>query len=423
MNLREFRKAGHLPSLFCAFLYFDISFMVWVLLGALANNVAEDVPMSDGARGLMLALPLLGGAVLRLVLGLMTDRFGAKFTGLVGLALTLIPLAMGWLWASAYWHLLVVGTLLGIAGASFAAALPLASRWYPPQHQGLAMGVAGAGNSGTALATLFGPMIAAAIGWRGVFGLALVPIALTLVVFARFAKDAPGRPPPKPAKDYLAVLKQADCWWFNVFYSVTFGGFVGLSMFLTTFFFKQYPGEISKVDAGKFATLCVIAGSLLRPVGGYLADRLGGIRLLLILYAGAAAALVGLATLPPLAAATALIFAGMGMLGMGNGAVFQLVPQRFKNEIGVVTGVVGAAGGVGGFLLNLFFGFLKEATGSYSHGFWLFGLVSASCVVSLAAVGRGWQGRFVGRSGKAAVAAVEDPVPVGAAPLPETARG
>src|SRR5262245_9578481 len=246
MNLRQFRKAGHLPSLFCAFLYFDISFMVWVLLGALANNVAEDVPMSDGARGLMLALPLLGGAVLRLVLGLMTDRFGAKRTGVVGLALTLIPLTLGWLWASSYWHLLLVGTLLGIAGASFAAALPLASRWYPPQHQGLAMGVAGAGNSGTALATLFGPMIAAAIGWHGVFGLALVPIALTLVVFARFARDAPGRPPPKPAKDYFAVLKQADCWWFNVFYSVTFGGFVGLSMFLTTFFFRQYPGEISK---------------------------------------------------------------------------------------------------------------------------------------------------------------------------------
>src|SRR5207248_8242833 len=126
---------------------------------------------------------LLGGSLLRLVLGLLTDHIGARRTGIVGLLLTLLPLLGGWLWADTFPKLLLVGLLLGVAGASFAAALPLASRWYPPQYQGMAMGIAGAGNSGTALATFFGPMLAKSLGWHAVFGLALLPLALTFVAF------------------------------------------------------------------------------------------------------------------------------------------------------------------------------------------------------------------------------------------------
>ena len=169
MNLREFRKAGHLPTLFCAFLYFDISFMVWVLLGSLANSIAPEFGLSDSQRGFMVAVPLLGGAALRLVLGLMTDHWGARRTAIIGMVLTVIPLLLGWLWADSFGQIVLVGLMLGVAGASFAAALPLASRWYPPQHQGLAMGIAGAGNSGVALATFFGPQLAASLGWHAVF--------------------------------------------------------------------------------------------------------------------------------------------------------------------------------------------------------------------------------------------------------------
>src|SRR5262245_576071 len=169
MQLRGFLKAGHWPTLLCAFLYFDISFMVWVLLGALANSVVPAFGLNEAERGLMLAVPLLGGSLLRLVLGVMTDHWGARRTGLIGLVLTLVPLLLGWLWADSFGKVLLVGLLLGVAGASFAAALPLASRWYPPQYQGMAMGIAGAGNSGTALATLFAPMLALAVGWQGVF--------------------------------------------------------------------------------------------------------------------------------------------------------------------------------------------------------------------------------------------------------------
>src|SRR5438045_2081485 len=242
MKLADFRRAGHWPSLLCAFLYFDVSFMIWVLLGPLAPGIAAELwPQPAGVgldehlrqtaawKGILVSIPLLGGSILRLVLGLMTDRIGARRTGLIGMALTAVPLLLGWLWADSVAELVLVGLLLGVAGASFAAALPLASRWYPPRYQGLALGIAGAGNSGTALATLFAPMLAASLGWRAVFGLALVPLALTFATFLLIAKDSPSQPAPKPLAAYAALLGQKDTWWFCLFYSVTFGGFVGLA--------------------------------------------------------------------------------------------------------------------------------------------------------------------------------------------------
>lgn len=397
MDIRGFAKAGHWPSLLSAFLYFDISFMVWVLLGALANSIVPDFQLNDAERGLMLAVPLLGGSILRLVLGLMTDHIGARRTGIIGLVLTLLPLLLGWVWADSFPKVLLVGLLLGVAGASFAAALPLASRWYPPEHQGIAMGIAGAGNSGTALATLFGPILARFFGWHAVFGFALIPILLTLLVFVIFAKDSPQQPAPKPLRDYAVVLKHADTWWFCMFYSVTFGGFVGLAVFLNSFFHLQYG--LDRVQAGYFATMCVIAGSFLRPVGGYLADRFGGIRMLTVLYVGVGIMMLGLASLPPLALGTVLMFVGMGMLGMGNGSVFQLVPQRFPKEIGVITGIVGAAGGLGGFVLPNLLGSLRQLTSTFSGGFLIFALVGFGCAVALFQVSRTWEGVFVGKGG------------------------
>ncbi len=405
MNLRDFRRAGHWPTLLCAFLYFDVSFMVWVLLGALANSIVPEFGLSDAEKGFMVAVPILGGAALRLVLGWTTDHYGARRTGIAGLLLTAVPLLLGWLWADSFTKVLLVGLLLGVAGASFAAALPLASRWYPPQYQGLAMGIAGAGNSGTALAAFFGPRLAEWAGWHAVFGLALVPVLLTLVLFVLFARDSPSQPAPKPLADYLRVLADRDVGWFCAFYAVSFGGFVGLASFLNIFFHSQYG--LSRVEAGTFATLCVLAGSFLRPVGGYLADRFGGIRMLTGLYVGVGLTMLGLSLLPPLAWGTLLMFAGMGLLGMGNGSVFQLVPQRFPKEIGVVTGVVGAAGGVGGFFLPTLLGGMKQFTGSFAGGFLAFALAGLGCAAALAYVSRSWERAFVGPGGRAAGPAPE----------------
>jgi NNP family nitrate/nitrite transporter-like MFS transporter len=384
--------------------------MVWVLLGALANAIVDQLRLNDAQRGLMIAVPLLGGALLRLVLGVLTDRLGARRTGLIGLTLTVVPLLLGWLWADDFGEVLCVGLLLGVAGASFAVALPLASRWYPPRYQGLAMGIAGAGNSGTALATFFAPRLAAALGWHAVFGIALVPILVTLALFALFAWDSPTQPAPGPLGEYARVLRQRDTWWFCLFYSVTFGGFVGLASFLNSFFKLQYG--LDAVAAGNFATLCVVAGSFLRPIGGHLADRLGGVRLLVGLYVGVGLLMLRMSALPPLAAGTVLLFLGMGLLGMGNGAVFQLVPQRFAKEIGVVTGVVGAAGGVGGFFLPNLLGGLKQLTGSFAGGFFVFGFVGLGCAACLLYAARTWVREFLGRGG----VAVEQAPTIPAAP-------
>ncbi len=350
----------------------------------------------------MLAVPLLGGSLMRLVLGVMADRIGARRTGVIGLLLTLVPLLVGWLGADSYAKLLLVGLMLGVAGASFAAALPLASRWYPPQYQGMALGIAGAGNSGTVLATLFGPMLAAMLGWRLVFALALIPVLLTLLVFVFFAQDSPSQPPPKKLKDYAAVLTVPDTWRFCLFYCVTFGGFVGLAVFLNSFFTVQYG--LSAVEAGYFASACVISGSFLRPVGGYLADRFGGVRILAALYLGVAALMLGVSTLPPLWLAAIFLFLGMGTLGMGNGSVFQLVPQRFPKEIGVLTGIVGAAGGIGGFLLPNLLGSLKQFTGTFSYAFVIFALIALVGAAVLVQVSRTWQGAFLDKGGLAMAA-------------------
>ena len=417
MNLKDFRRSGHLPTLFCAFLYFDISFMVWVLLGALGISIASEFHLSTGQSGLMVAVPLLGGSLLRLLLGHLTDRIGARRTAITGMILTLIPLLLGWLWADSFPKLLVVGLLLGVAGASFAVALPLASRWYPKEYQGLAMGIAGAGNSGTALATFFGPRLAevGGVGWHGVLGLALIPMIVTLGVFALLAKDSPSQPPPQHLSDYAGVLKQRDCWWFCFFYSITFGGFVGLASFLSIFFSTQYG--LSKVEAGTIVTLCVIAGSFLRPVGGYLSDTFGGIRMLTVLFAAVGVALLAMALSPPFAVGAAILVLVMALLGTGNGAVFQLVPQRFPREIGVITGVVGAAGGLGGFFLPTVLGNIKQLTGSFAGGFVLFSAIAIGGVVGLLYIGRSWQGAFLGEGGRAATVPTEVAVD---APTPAT---
>jgi MFS transporter, NNP family, nitrate/nitrite transporter len=389
VQLKGFLSTGHTPSLVCAFLYFDISFMIWVILGALANAIVPDLQMTDAQRGWMIAIPALGGSILRLVLGPLADYMGPKKTGLLGMVLTVIPLLLGWLWADSYEKVLVVGFLLGVAGASFAVALPMASRWYPPQYQGLALGIAGAGNSGTALATLFVPLLVVGLGnWHDVFAVAAIPLGIVFFLFLFFAKDAPNQPKPKTLKDYTSVLHQKDTWLFCFLYTITFGGFVGFCLFLNSFFRVQF--EVDPKVAGYLATACVISGSFLRPVGGYLSDRFGGVRMLLLLFVGVGISMSLLSLSLSLYLTLAVLFLGMGMLGMGNGAVFQLVPLRFPKEIGVLTGIVGAAGGIGGFLLNIQLGYFKEWSGSYSTGFLLFGLISFVAAGLIAYLGSQW---------------------------------
>ena len=366
--IKEFRRAGHLPSLVAALTHFDISFMVWVLLGALGAYVASDLGLSPLQKGLMVAVPPLGGSAFRLLLGTLADRVGIRRTGLVTMALTLVPLMWGWLAGGTYVQVLGIGMLLGVAGASFAVALPLVSRWYPPEHQGLALGIAGAGNSGTVLAALAAPRLAEHVGWHGVFGLAAIPVSLAWLVFAILAKEPPRTEPALgTSSNPFSLLHDHDARWLCAFYLVTFGGFVGLAGYLPVFFVDRF--ELTKVTAAGFAAACTAAGSLIRPFGGAFADRIGGTRVLSFALGCASVLLLGVATQPGLGVTAALLIAAMAAFGAGNGAVFQLVPQRFPTRIGAMTGLVGAAGGLGGFLLPFLLGLITQLTGSFHAGF------------------------------------------------------
>jgi NNP family nitrate/nitrite transporter-like MFS transporter len=386
-----FWQAGHKPTLFAAFLYFDLSFMVWVILGPLGVQIAHALGLSAAQKGLMVATPVLSGALLRIVMGMLVDHLKPKLAGAIGQVIVITALLLAW-WhgINSFQQVLVLGVFLGVAGASFAVALPLASRWYPPEHQGTALGIAGAGNSGTVLAALFAPLLAASFGWQNVLGMAAVPLVFVLIAYGLLARDSPNCPAAKSLGDYLKILKDKDAWWFMFFYSVTFGGFVGLAASLTIYFNDQYG--LSPVIAGYFTAACVFAGSMVRPIGGMVADRVGGIRSLSLMYVLAAICLAMVSVGLPQAWMALLAFiAAMMALGMGNGAVFQLVPQRFHREIGVMTGLVGMAGGIGGFYLASSLGYVKQITGQYQMGFLIFAGLAILALLGLTGVKTRWR--------------------------------
>jgi NNP family nitrate/nitrite transporter-like MFS transporter len=385
-----FWASGHTPTLIAAFLYFDLAFMVWVLLGPLAPDIARTLALTPAEKGFMVATPTLAGAVLRVVNGLLVDRIGPKRAGAISQIIVIGGLLSAWvLGVDSFGGTVALGVILGFAGASFAIALPLASRWYPPEHQGKAMGLAGMGNSGTVLAALFAPTLAKLFGWNAVLGLACIPLSLVFIAYMMMAKDAPGRPAPKSFAEYLQPLRQADSWWLMGFYAVTFGGFVGLAASLPIYFTDRFG--LTTITAGYCTGGCVFAGSLVRPMGGALADKIGGVKTLTGVFVVAALALAGVGQAPTLALALLLFVVAMLALGTGNGAVFQLVPQRFAAEIGVMTGLVGMAGGIGGFYLASSLGLAKQWTGSFAPGFLIFAALALVALGGLTLVKGKWR--------------------------------
>lgn len=381
MKDRTIKSEGHLPTLIAAFLHFDLSFMLWVLLGALGIYIAESLGLSAAEKGLMVAVPILSGSLLRVPLGLLSDRVGGKRVGVAMLAFLFLPLALGWRTGTGLPALLAIGLMLGTAGASFAVALPLASRWYGANRQGLVMGIAAAGNSGTVVANLAAPRLANVMGWHNVLAVAMIPLAIVLIAFALMAKDKRDGSTGLPVRRYLVALKQSDIWWFCLFYSVTFGGYVGLSGFLPIFFRDQYGA--SPTTAGYLTALAAFVGSGVRPLGGYLADKFGGAKILSVLLFGIGAAYALSSRLPVIGSMITILVLGMACLGMGNGAVFQMVPRRFPHQIGIATGVVGAIGGLGGFVLPNLLGTIKQASGSFSAGFIVLAAIAIGTVLLL----------------------------------------
>lgn len=390
MKLSDFKRTGHWPTLLAAFLYFDFSFMVWTVLGPLGVQIGETLGLSTEQKGLMVATPILSGAILRILLGLLVDRIGAKNTGVIAQLVVIAGLAWAWiLGLTNFQATLLLGLVLGFAGASFAVALPQAGRWYPPSMQGVVMGLAGAGNVGVVLDSLLAPRLADAFGWRNVFGFALLPAVAVLICYALVSKEAPVDVQPRKLRDYWELLKDPDAHWFCFYYTISFGGFVGLASSYVLYFKSEYA--LTPVQAGDLAAICTFVGALLRPIGGATADRIGGIRSLYRFYLVAGLALIVAALLHKLNLNLALFVAASASLGMANGAVFQLLPQRFGRDIGVMTGLVGAGGGIGGFYLASSLGFSKGLTGSYLTGFLIFASLCFLAIIGLSLVKTRWR--------------------------------
>ena len=413
-GFKDLKGQGHAPTLFMAFLYFDMSFMVWTMLGPLSTEIGEALAlgghiMTSGEKATLLSLPILSGALLRILLGFGVDKLGAKMTALLAQGVVIASLLTAFFQGNSitYDTLLIVALGLGFAGASFAVALPQAGQWYPPKLQGVVLGIAGAGNIGVVIDFMFAPKIAEIWGWYAVFGVAAVMAILVFIAYAFLAKNAPEsvyKANPKKVKDYIKLLKDKDTWWFNLFYAVSFGGFVGFAGYMKVYLMNTYSTDMStfginvfnepnvKVIAGYFGALTIFAGAVLRPVGGAIADKMGGIKSLYIFF-GVVTLLAGLnaAVTLPFWVAIVVLFAIMANLGMANGAVFQLVPQRFGKDIGIMTGIIGAAGGLGGTALIKTLGWSKGAFDGYSAGFMIFAVVVLVALSGISLVKTRWR--------------------------------
>jgi len=413
-GFKALKGQGHGMTLFMAFLYFDMSFMVWTMLGPLSTEIGEALAlaghiMTAGEKATLLSLPILSGALLRIILGFGVDKFGPKKTALVSQLIVIAALLTAYTLGNTitYNQLLIVALGLGFAGASFAVALPQAGQWYPPKLQGVVLGIAGAGNIGVVIDFIFAPKIAELWGWETVFLVGAVMAIIVFVAYSFLAKDAPAdvyTSRPKKLKDYGKLMKDKDTWWFALFYAISFGGFVGFAGYMKVYLMSTYSVDMGtfgldvfnepnvKVIAGYFGALTIFAGAVLRPVGGNIADKIGGIKALYFFY-GMVALLVTLTALVdlPFFLAIFVLFLIMANLGMANGAVFQLVPQRFGKDIGIMTGLVGAAGGIGGTALIKTLGWSKGAFDGYTVGFLIFAAVVLVALAGLSMVKTRWR--------------------------------
>ncbi|ADC70086.1 major facilitator superfamily MFS_1 [Methanocaldococcus sp. FS406-22] len=425
VGIIEALKSGDIKTLIASLLYFDTGFMVWLLFGpALGLFIAQELGLSPAEKGFMVAVPILAAALFRIPFGYMYQAINGKYVAMMGIILSALPILFVNLFPINYTTLLILGAFLGIGGASFAIALPMAGSNYPKKYQGLVLGLAAAGNLGAMMDGLIFPPIAETYGWRTAALVALVFLAISFVLCWAWIKDSsPKRPELRNhaifnfivtfvsfivvtlmlysgilgisgkfgllllpvivgaisimllSKDYRNALKKRDPWVFMLFYAITFGGFVGMSGSVAFILNGQYGFD--PVTCGMLMSLLSFSGAIIRPVGGWIADKIGGVKVLLAVFAAIATFdyLLGF-TIPPAIIGIPLLWGLFLSFGIGNGAVFQLVPLRWPRATGMATGLIGAAGGVGGFYLSSTMGLAKEFTGSYGPGYLIFGTIA-----------------------------------------------
>lgn len=417
MKLRDFMKSGHPGTLFTALLYFDFCFAIWVLNSAMSPFISEEFGLSPGQKGFMMSVPVWAGALMRLPLGILAQYIGRKNAAQLNMAIVVLGLLGGYFLSSTYGGVIALGAILGVAGASFGVALSLGSGWFPPKFKGLAMGIAGAGNSGAVLAVLFAPPLAKSFGWQSVYVMAALPMGVAMLLLHLFAKEPPDRETPKPVGEYLKILVDRDAWVFNLLYMLTFGGYIGLTSFLPTLFHDHYG--IAKEDVGKYSAGIIVMASILRVAGGWMADRVGGLRVLSVLCFVTIATTSAAAMMPanPLIMVAILVVCFSAM-GAGNGAVFQLVPLRFKSSTALASSLIGEIGALAGGFLPIVMGYSQQWTGSFAGGFLSGAALAIAVVAALMFVTREWTTTWVGAGGKAVDHATPLSSPAGD-PVPE----
>lgn len=397
---KNFLQSGHAPTLFAAFLYFAFSCAIWVLNGAMAPFIKEAYDLSAAQMGLMLSVPIIAGALMRFPLGLLAQYIGRKAATLVEMGLICVAMLFGLVFVDSFGDLLAMGVLLGIAGASFGVALSLGSGSFPPQHKGLAMGLVGAGNVGTAVSVLLAPPLAQWLGWQAVYGVAACAILVPAAVMVFWAREPDDIDPHAGMREHVACLFERDGWVFSLIYCVTFGGFIGLTSFLPSYYFDQFG--VSKVQAGQLTMLAAFMGATLRVVGGWISDRWGGLNTLTLVLVVVSGSLVAIGfSGQSLVATTLLMMLCFAALGAGNGALFQLVPLRWPTTTAVAGSMIGEIGALGGGLVPSSMGLGKQYLGSYSWGFWLFAVLALAVLCVMRYMQIRWTRTWAEKGGRA----------------------
>ncbi|MDQ7037901.1 MAG: nitrate/nitrite transporter [Aquificota bacterium] len=425
-------RSGNWRSLFASFIYFDHSFSIWLLLGALGPFIAEHYGLSGSEKGFMVAVPVIAAAIFRLSFGHMFQYIDGKRIAVLGILLSLVPhiymLLSGF--EVSYRDLLWMGVLLGVAGASFAIALPMAGSSYPKEVQGLILGLAAAGNIGAVLDGILFPPVARVLGWKVTFLLSGVLLLIALVFVLLWAEDRTKKEegsgaypvlsflftllfmvvlvlvlPPElklliplagvlfavalMPSSFKRVFLERDALVLMLVYSVTFGGFVGMSSYVAMLMRDVY--SVSKIEAGLLMSLFAFTGALIRPLGGYIADKISGATALVYFLTGIGVVNLTLGVFsPPFILGVLLVLALYVFYGLGNGATFQLVPHRWPRRTGLMTGVIGSAGGIGGFYLPTVNGTVYDLTGSYSFAFLIFGGVALLTALTVRTLRSRW---------------------------------
>ena len=399
-GFRAFLKAGHSPTLLASFIYFTYCCGVWVTNGAMAPFIKESLGLSPVQVGVMLSVPIFAGALMRFPLGIIAQYIGRKNATLVEMGGIAIAMFVGYFFVESFNDLLAMGVLLGIAGASFGVALSLGSGSFPPRYTGLAMGLVGAGNIGTSLAALLAPLLAQLYGWKTVYGIAGLGLILPVLAIILLAKEPDDVDKHASFREHVACLFEKDGWAFAIIYAVTFGGFIGLTTFLPSYYHDQFG--VSKIQAGQLTMLAAFMGAALRVFGGWISDHWGGINTLtaVLVIVALSLFLCGLAE-NSLVLTTLLLLVCFAALGAGNGALFQLVPLRWPLTTAVAGSMIGEIGALGGGLVPNAMGLSKQYTQTYLWGFVFFAVLALCSLVMMRAMQLRWTRTWAEKGGRA----------------------